>query len=361
MLVWLAALTGAIDLPTRFDRVSWHAHEFLFGYLGAVLAGFLLTAVPNWTGRLPIVGWRLAGLFFLWVAGRVAVFFSALLPAAVAPVVDLAFPLVLGAVILREIVAGKNWRNLIVLAMLVMFTLANAVFHYEALRGDYAAQGYGLRLGLATAIMMIAVIGGRVIPSFTRNWLARTDNPARPASPMQRFDKLVLLASIAILALWVAMPFERLTGIALILFGGLHLARLMRWQGHHTLSEPLVWVLHVSYVFIPVGAFALGLDQLAGNPGTAGAQHLWMAGGIGAMTLAVMTRATLGHTGRELTANPATVAIYLCLFGSALARLWTSVWIEMSYVSGFLWLAAFAGFALAYGPSLLQRRPEKSA
>jgi len=361
MLIWLAALTSAIDLPTRFDRVSWHAHEFLFGYLGAVLAGFLLTAVPNWTGRLPMVGWRLAALFGLWVAGRIAVFFSALLPVTVAPVVDLAFPLVLGGLILREIVAGRNWRNLIVLAMLAVFTLANAIFYFEALRGDYAAQGFGLRLGLATAIMMIAVIGGRIIPSFTRNWLARTDNLVRPSPPMARFDKLVLLSSIVVLALWVVQPLERLTGIALILFGILHLLRLMRWQGHHTLSEPLVWVLHVSYVFIPVGAFALALDQLAGNLGTAGAQHLWMAGAIGAMTLAVMTRATLGHTGQELTANRITVAIYICLFGSVFARLWSSIWLEMSYVSGILWLAAFAGFAVAYGPSLLQPKPKDAS
>ncbi|WP_375699039.1 NnrS family protein [Pseudophaeobacter sp. TrK17] len=361
MLVWLAALTGAIDLPTRFDPVSWHAHEFLFGYLGAVLAGFLLTAVPNWTGRLPMVGWRLVALFCLWALGRIAVFFSALLPAVVAPVVDLAFPLVLGGMILREIVAGKNWRNLIVLAMLAMFTLANSLFHYEALRGDYAAQGMGLRLGLATAVMMIAVIGGRIIPSFTRNWLARTDNPARPAPPMQRFDKLVLLAGIVVLPLWVLQPLDRLTGIALVLFGVLHLARLLRWQGHHTLSEPLVWVLHVSYLFIPVGAFALGLDQLAGNPGTASAQHLWMAGAIGSMTLAVMTRATLGHTGQELVANRITVVIYLSLFGAVLARLSTSLWLEMSYVSGLLWLMAFAGFVLAYGPALFRQKPAKRA
>lgn len=361
MLVWLAMLTGAIDLPTRFDRVSWHAHAFLFGYLGAVLAGFLLTAVPSWTGRLPVVGWHLAALFALWVAGRVVVFFSAHLPIAVAPIVDLAFPLVLGGVILRAVVAGRNWHNLIVLAMLAMFTLANGLFHFEALRGGYAAQGIGLRLGLATAVMMIAVIGGRIIPSFTRNWLVRTDNPARPTPPMQRFDKFVLLSSLVVLALWVVQPFERFTGIALIIFGILHLARLLRWQGHRTLNEPLVWVLHVAYTFIPFGAFALGLDQLAGSPGTAGAQHLWMAGAVGAMTLAVMTRATLGHTGQKLTADRITVVVYMCLFGAALARLWASLWPEMSYVSGILWLMAFAGFVVAYGPALLWSRPEKAS
>jgi len=359
MLLWLPALSGALSLPTRFDPVSWHAHEFLFGYLGAVLAGFLLTAVPNWTGRLPMVGWRLAGLFALWVAGRVAVLVSGHLPVAVAPVIDLAFPLVLGGLILREIVAGQNWRNLIVLGLLAVFTLANGLFHIEALTGAYAAQGIGLRLGLATGIMMIAVIGGRIIPSFSRNWLAKEHDPARPAPPMQRFDKLVLLASLAILILWVVRPFAAQTAAALILFGGLHLVRQARWQPHHTLREPLVWVLHAAYLFIPLGAFALGLDQIMGHPGTAGAQHLWMAGAIGAMTLAVMTRASLGHTGQPLTANRATVAIYLCLFGSVLVRLWASRHMDLTHLSGALWLAAFAGFVLAYGPSLLRPKPEK--
>lgn len=356
MLLWLFAMSGAITLPTRFDPVSWHGHEFLFGYLGAVLAGFLLTAVPNWTGRLPIVGWRLAALFALWGAGRLAILFSALLPVGLAPVIDIAFPTVLGAVILREIIAGKNWRNLIVLALLAVFTLANALFHIEALKGGYAAQGHGLRLGLATAVMMIAVIGGRIVPSFTRNWLARTDKPARPAPPMQRFDKLVLMASLLILLLWVVQPFGHATGFGLIILGLLHLVRLARWQGHHACAEPLVWVLHLAYAFIPVGALVMGFDGLLGAGDAASAQHLWMAGAIGAMTLAVMTRATLGHSGRALTANRATVVIYLCLFGSVAARLAMPVTPAFGQIAGVLWVCAFGGFALSYGPSLLRAK-----
>lgn len=354
MVLWLTSMAGLIELPTRFDPVSWHAHEFLFGYLGAILAGFLLTAVPNWTGRLPLVGWPLAALFALWVAGRVAVLFSAMAPPWVAVVVDLAFPVVLGAMILQEIIAGKNWRNLMVLALLSVFTLANALFHLEAMQGGYAAQGVGLRLGVATAVMMISVIGGRIIPSFTRNWLARTDSTARPAAPMQRFDKLVLLASLPILGGWVLHPVGSLTSVALVVFGVAHVARLIRWQGHRTLRDPLVWVLHAAYAFIPLGAFALGLSQLLGNPGTAGAQHLWMAGAIGAMTLAVMTRATLGHTGQTLTANRATVMIYVCVFAAAFVRLAAPLWFEARYIiAGVLWIAAFAGFVLSYGPSLM--------
>ena len=173
MMLWLPMLSGGPGLPTAFDPVSWHAHAFLFGYLGAVVAGFLLTAVPNWTGRLPIVGWPLGGLAVLWLAGRAAVAVSGGLPASMVAAVDLAFPLVLASVIGREIVAGRNWRNLIVLALLAVFIAGNALFHWEAARGDLAAQGYGLRLGLGAGVMMIAVIGGRVVPSFTRNWLVK--------------------------------------------------------------------------------------------------------------------------------------------------------------------------------------------
>jgi uncharacterized protein involved in response to NO len=173
MALWVPMLSGHIALPTAFDPVSWHAHEFLFGYLGAVIAGFLLTAVPNWTGRLPVVGWPLGGLAALWLAGRVAVMFSAGLPPFLVAAVDLAFPAVLAAVIGREIVAGKSWRNLVVLGLLAVFAAGNMLFHWEAARGDYAAQGHGLRLGLGAGVMMIAVIGGRIVPSFTRNWLAR--------------------------------------------------------------------------------------------------------------------------------------------------------------------------------------------
>ncbi|MBO9400165.1 NnrS family protein [Shimia sp. R9_3] len=359
MPVWIAALSGALELPSRFDPVTWHAHEFLFGYLGAILAGFLLTAVPNWTGRLPLVGWRLGGLFALWVAGRVAVLFSASLPLGSAAAVDLAFPIVLGGVILREIISGQNWRNLIVLAMLAVFTLANGVFHLKALVDGFAAQGLGLRLGLATAVMMIVVIGGRIVPSFTRNWLVKQGSDVRPAPPMQRFDKFALLTTVAVLLLWSFQPEKAVVGVLLLGLAVLHVARLWRWKGTHTLAEPLLSVLHASYALIPLGALALGASILGAGAGQAAAQHIWMAGAIGAMTLAVMTRATLGHTGRALKADGPTLAIYLSLFGSVVAR-WlageVSVFLEISAV---LWVAAFGGFALCYGAALVRPKPPK--
>lgn len=359
MLLWVPMLSGQMMLPTAFDPVSWHAHEFLFGYLGAVVAGFLLTAVPNWTGRLPIVGWRLGALALLWLAGRVTVAVSAGLPAGLVAVVDLAFPVLFALAIGREIVAGRNWRNLIVLAMLGVFIIGNGLFHREAAQGAYAAQGYGLRLGLGAAIMMIAVIGGRVVPSFTRNWLVKQRSKVLPAPPMQRFDKVALVALLVALGLWVTLPLSVLTAAALAVAGVLHLMRLARWAVHKTLAAPLVTVLHVAYAFLPLGALALALEILVpGSFGIAGAQHLWMAGAIGLMTLAVMTRATLGHTGQPLTAGASTVLIYAALTLSVLARVVAGFWPELSgllhSIAGLGWIAAFGGFAVIYGALLLR-------
>jgi uncharacterized protein involved in response to NO len=361
MALWIGMLAGAVQLPARLDPVSWHAHEFLFGYLSAIIAGFLLTAVPNWTGRLPVVGWHLAALFGLWALGRIAVGASALMPAAIPAAIDLSFPIVLGAVILREIVAGKNWRNLVVLGLLAMFTLANLIFHIEAARGGYAAQGSGLRLGIAAVLMMIAVIGGRIVPSFTRNWLVKAGQSSLPIPPMQRFDKGVLAATLIALGLWVTLPVAALTGIALIAVGVLHTVRLLRWKGYLTGAEPLLWVLHLAYLLVPVGALIEGFAILRPNllaPGIA--QHLWMAGAFGLMTLSVMTRATLGHTGQDLHAGAASTVMFLCVPASVAARLAAGIWPEVAMllyaVSAVLWIGAFAGFGILYGPLLLRSK-----
>ncbi|MEF3047052.1 NnrS family protein [Pseudotabrizicola sp. L79] len=364
MGLWVLMLSGRVTIPTAFDPVSWHAHEFLFGYLGAVIAGFLLTAVPNWTGRLPIVGWPLGALAGLWLLGRIAVLASSHLSPGVVGAIDLGFPVVFALAIGREIVAGRNWRNLIVLGMLAVFAFGNAVFHWQAAQGGFAARGVGLRIGLGAVILMIAVIGGRIVPSFTRNWLVKRAKGRLPVPPMQSFDKLALVALVAALGLWIAAPDHQATGIALLLAGVLHLLRLLRWAGHRTAAEPLLAVLHLGYLCLPLGALTLGGEILApGILGMAAAQHLWMAGATGLMTLAVMTRATLGHTGQMLTASRGTVAIYLALILSVLARLAAGVWPAFSgplhSLAGVFWIAAFAGFAIGYGAVLLRQPAAK--
>jgi uncharacterized protein involved in response to NO len=244
--------------------------------------------------------------------------------------------------------------------------LGNAVFHWEAARGGYAAQGIGLRLGLGAGVMMIAVIGGRIVPSFTRNWLVKRGSPVLPAPPMQQFDKLALLLLVLALLLWVAVPYAVATGLALLLVGGLHIWRLARWTGHRTPAEPLVLVLHAGYAFVPLGALALATAILRPEAlDMAAAQHLWMAGALGLMTLAVMTRATLGHTGHPLTADAGTVAIYLLLIASVLARFLAGPMPGLAptlyALSGLSWIAAFGGFSAHYGRRLLRARPLDSA
>jgi uncharacterized protein involved in response to NO len=364
MALWLPALAGGLALPTAFAPVAWHAHELLFGYLAAVVAGFLLTAVPNWTGRLPIVGLPLAALACLWIVGRLAVLTSAYWPPALVAAADLAFLLVLAAAIAREIVAGRNWRNLMVLAMLAALILGNAVFHWEAARGEDAARGLGLRIGLGAAIMMIAVIGGRIVPSFTRNWLVKRGGGRLPAPPMQPFDRIALVGLLAALVAWIAAPEARPTGVALVAAGLLHAVRLARWAGDRCWPEPLLWVLHAGYALLPLGALALGLAALRPDLiGPNGAQHVWMAGAIGLMTLAVMTRATLGHTGRPLAAGGGTTALYLLVILATAARLAAGLLPTLApwlwTVAALAWIGAFAGFALLYGGLLLRQRPRR--
>jgi uncharacterized protein involved in response to NO len=357
MLLWIPLISGHIELPVAFDPVSWHAHEFLFGYLSAVVAGFLLTAIPNWTGRMPIVGRPLIFLFSLWVIGRAAILFGAYLPAGVVAGLDVAMPLVLAIACLREIMAGKNWRNLIVLGLLGLLIAANLLFHWEAWSDGYAAQGYGMRLGISTMVLMVGLIGGRIIPSFTRNWLVKQGSKSLPASPMQTFDKISLLTLLIALLVWTALEDHWLAGAVLLIAGALHFARLARWKGQYTFKEPLVLVLHASYLFMPLGLLALGFAILQPDLlDITGAQHLLMAGVLGMMTLAVMTRATLGHTGMELKASRGATFLYCAMATSVLLRFSAGLFPDLATrlydASALAWILAFVVYVATFGPLL---------
>lgn len=357
MLLWLLLLTGLISPPLAMGAIDWHAHELLYGYLAAIVAGFLLTAVPNWTGRLPVTGTPLLALFLIWLAGRIAVMAGAWLGPWPTALLDLAFLATLIAVIARELLAGGNWRNLPVLVLVSLLFAGNAAFHHEA-----ATQGtalYGTRLGIAAILMLIMLIGGRIVPSFTRNWLMKR-GPGRLPAPMGRFDGIVIaLAGIALLA-WIADPYGMPAASLAALAGLAHAVRLARWAGYRATAEPLVLILHAGYAFVPLG-FLLAAASVwwpqAVQP--MAATHAWTAGGIGTMTLAVMTRASLGHSGRALRADAGTTAIYLLIIAAALARVLagTSLGsIALQHLAGLLWLLAFATFAVAYWPVLTRPR-----
>lgn len=360
VVLWICALSGAVTLPTDFEPLAWHRHEMLFGYLGAVIAGFLMTAIPNWTGRLPIAGGPLAALAGLWLAARLALLFSTVVGPAIAFALDVGFLFVLFAVCAREVLAAKN-RNFPIVIVLLLFAAASAVDHAEAL-GMPVAPGLGWRAGFALVLVLIAIIGGRIIPSFTRNWLMKQGRKEGLPSQPSLLDKVAIGLAALALGAWALAPDLRETAVLLIAAGALHAVRLARWSGLRTVRDPLVFILHVGYAWLPAGLLMLGASAfLAAIPASA-ALHALGAGAMASMTLAVMSRATLGHTGRALRADRWTVAIYVLVTLGAAHRVCASLapidYMRAVELAGLLWGAAFLLFVLAYGPKLLGPRPD---
>ncbi len=352
ILVWLPVFYGEITLTSAFAPRDWHVHEMLYGYLPAVITGFLFTAIPNWTGRLPIQGTPLLVLVMVWIAGRLGVTFSAETGWLAAMLVDVSFLLLVAAAAAREILAGRNWRNLNVVMLVLLLLTGNIAFHLEA--HFHGAADTGIRIGIGVVVLLISLIGGRIIPSFTRNWLVR-ENPGRLPVPFGRFDVIVVAVGALALLFWVVSPAGRFTGTALAIAGLLHLVRLGRWAGDRTWRERLVLILHVGYAFVPSGFLLNAMSAFELVPAGAGI-HAWMAGAAGTMTLAVMSRATLGHTGQQLTASGATQAIYAAIIVAALARICAVIEPAHSepllHLAAFAWAAAFFGFAISFGPLL---------
>lgn len=358
--IWVMAYLGAAPFAESVTR-DWHVHEMLFGYVPAVMAGFLLTAIPNWTGRTPLVGWSLMLLAGLWLAGRLAMVG---VPGTIwGAAIDVAFLALLAGIAAREIVAAENRRNLPVVLLLATMALANAATHFQPVQPHLAAGAE--RLGLGAIAMMIALIGGRITPAFTRNWLAQ-QGASRLPSAEGLFDLLVLWLTGLAAILWAALPEQPASGVVLVLAGLGNLVRLARWSGAQTFAEPLVSILHVGFGWLGLGLMLTGAALLwpeAVPP--SGGIHALTVGAIGVMTLAVMTRAILGHTGRTLSAGPATGAIYLFVNLAAALRLGGALLPEQAAalltVSGLAWSAAFAGFCLVYGPMLVGQRLDVKA
>lgn len=359
VLAWLPIFYGELSVETTFSPRDWHVHELLFGYVPAIVAGFLLTAIPNWTGRLPLQGRPLLFLTLVWLAGRGAVMFSSNIGWVGTATVDCSFLILMALAVAREIAAGKNWRNLKIAGLLAFLGIANVAFHVEAHVEGLAV--YSTRIAIAVVITMIMVIGGRIIPSFTRNWLMRR-KPGRLPEPFGRFDEHCIVMSVCSLILWVIVPDELPTGAMMVAAAVFNCARLFRWAGTRTISDRLVLILHLGYAFVPIGFLLNGLTALGIIAASAGI-HAWTAGAIGLMTLAVMSRASLGHTGRELIASPALQAVYTTAVVAALTRICAALhpeWGEVLLpVAALAWAAAFLGFAALYAPLLV--RPKWSA
>jgi uncharacterized protein involved in response to NO len=360
---WLAFIVFGVPVPVGPAASLWHSHELLFGVVPAAIAGFLLTAVSNWTGAPPLHGRALAALIALWLAGRAAMWLQGVLPAPVVALLDLAFLPVLGAYLASVVIRHRNWRNLVVVGVVLLLAAANTMVHAGiAGFGDHWARA-GELLALNLIVLLMVIIAGRITPAFTVNWLRKTGRDGSSVRVMPGLERLVVpITALMIPADLVGSP-GMSAGVALVA-ALLHGVRLVQWRGWHTVSEPLLWILHVAYLWIVV---ALVLKALA--PVDAIAASAWIhalgAGAIGTLIVGVMTRVAAGHTGRPLQLVRHAVWLYVAITAGAIARVLTALGLLAAGTGLALaavgWVVAFAGFAVLYWPVLSRARVDGRA
>lgn len=364
LLAWVLIYAGNISIPHVWtDSMVWHAHEMVYGFTAAVIGGFLLTAVPNWTKARPIRAWPLMLLAGLWLAGRVLMHGGGGLPWVFVAAVDMLFLPVVGLSLLPSVVRGRSVRNYVFFLILGLLTFLNGMIHADMNgHAGWLDAHQALRTAIFLVVLMIVIFGGRVVPMFTRNALkvAGMDvtigtNPLLEKAALGSVGVLVGLALIgqaeSAMAGWVAL-----------LAGILHMVRMTGWHGHRTLGMPIVWVLHAGYGWIALGLAAYGLALLQFPGLELIALHILTIGGISTMTLAMMSRVSLGHTGHRLNAAKAVVVAYVVLQVAVLVRVAGGLGL-MDYMlstalSGTMWSVAFGLFSLAYLPILLRPRAD---
>ncbi|WP_415392373.1 NnrS family protein [Paracoccus sp. SJTW-4] len=351
--VWLVWAGGLADLPFAPAPIAWHAHEMVFGFAFAAIAGFFLTAVPNWTGARPASGRVITLLAGLWLAGRVAVWFAMVLPGWLVALVDLTFLPVLAATMLAQLLVRPKPQNLMFLGLLTLAGVANLLVHLDWMRLA-GTEAQGIRGGLLTVCAMIAILGGRVTPAFTRNALLRVNPGAAVPVSRPRIDMAgIVLALLTALLATADVP-AALTGAVAVVAGLAALLRLSGWRALDTLRDPIVWTMHASYLFLGLGLLGWGLSLLGLGSEIAGL-HLLGVGAVGGMTLSIMSRASLGHSGRPIRASAPLIWGYVLLPVAAGLRWAASTWPEMFHFvgtvgAGALWVLAFALFLVALWP-----------
>ena len=361
MPVWVAMRRAILAGPESWPAGAWHGHEILFGYVAAVIAGFLLTASPNWTGAGPIKGARLAGLAGLWLAGRVAMALSDTLPPALVAAVDVAFLPVLALSILPSLVAARQPRNLVFVPILLCLAATNLVVHGEMLAWWDDGASAALVVTLDIVVLLIAAIGGRIVPSFTQAALQRAGQELEIAAKPW-LDGLALGTLLLLAIIDAAVPWSMAAGIVALVAAIAHGWRLARWKSRYTRGQSILWVLHLGYAALVAGLLLKGLAALDVVPVDV-ALHALTVGAVGLMTLGVMSRVALGHTGRPLVVHRLVTVAYLLMAAAALVRV-VVPWVEAGAitvvvdVSGTLWSAAYVLFLVIYAPMLTRARAD---
>ncbi len=360
---WLLSYSGYLELPNTFEDLLWHQHEMLFGFASAAIAGFMLTTIPNWTGHLPVSGWRLALIVALWLAGRMAMLSVPLIGPISATLLDLAFLTTLCFVIAREIISGKNWRNFPMLLLISLFTTGNWLVHAEIL-GLMETADLGIRLSTYILTILVAVIGGRIVPSFTRNWLVKQKSEIRP-EPAGLFDKVALGALILFVISQVLMPGQPLPSILALLASALHLVRLFRWKGWAVFSEPIMWVQHLGYGWLVFALLLTSLSGLTDYVPASAALHALTTGAFGTMILGVMARASFTFTGRPLKATKGITVIFIAITIAAFVRTAApfipELYVSLLWISGAFWMLAYGLFTVLFFPILTGPRLKRTA
>lgn len=358
ILLWSWLWEAGEALPSLLDPLSWHIHAMIFGFSYAAIAGFLLTAIANWTRRPAISGFELASLLLAWLIGRVATTASAMMPFWLAILLEMLFPALLLALALREVLAAGNKRNYKVAAPITIMGLADLLMLLEAADVGVPA-GLGWRLGLTAVIALISLIGGRIIPAFTRNWLQQRGFTRVPPAH-NAVDTVATVLLWASLIGWAILPYTSFIGWVLILAGVANLIRLSRWRGLITAAEPLLFILHIGFFWIGAGFIMLGVTMISTSVPLAAAIHALTVGVVGTMILAIMPRVTLGHTGRILEAGNFAIMAFFCIIAATILRILAAYWpgssIQYLHLSALFWVAGFGLFLWRYTPMLFRPR-----
>jgi uncharacterized protein involved in response to NO len=352
VFAWVASLHGIIPLLLT---PLWHSHEMLIGFAMAAVAGFSLTAVANWTGRPALKGTPLALLLASWLVGRMAMLLSGWIPPSLVLLLDCLFPVLLCVLLGREIIGGRSRRNYPLILIIAIVAMLNILYHLGNQQLIEGGERLYIYLLIHTILLLVTIIAGRIVPGFTGNWLRKQGIDRLPVDS-DWVNRLALLMTIVVGIVASFMPVHPLTAVLAMVAALIHGFRLSRWKAFSTLSNPLLFVLHAAYAWIPVGYLLLAGTGFGWLVSPTASMHALTMGAIGSIILAVTTRVALGHTGRPLHAARATVTAYWVLMLAGLVRVLGPLtgknYVLMIDLSALGWMAAFAIFTWVYWPIL---------
>ncbi len=362
IILWLLMYKGTIDLLPLGGGYWWHIHEMVFGFGGAIIAGFLLTAVQNWTGARGAQGTTLLVLFLIWLTGRVVLLMPIILPNALITLIDISFLPAVAYVLAKPLIAIKQYRNLFFVPLLLLFTLANLEMHLAIYYPQSFTTAYAGYTGVILVTFLMSVMAGRVAPMFTAN-----GTKTQKATPLPWLDKVtngsLAIAMISLLIEPITGFSNQFFGLILIIAGIFQTMRWLRWKPWITLGVPLLWSLHIAIKFIAYGLIILGVSYLIPEVPSNHIWHLLTVGGMGGLILAMISRVSLGHTGRPLSPPKAMTAAYIFITLATIVRAFgpwvlpekTTLFID---ISGTFWIFAFGIFVITYAPMLMKPRED---